>query len=230
MGRYFEALIETVFLSRSDIEALHTNVPVRDGKTTKGEFDLLYKQDGKWRHLEMTIKFYLGVGNRSDAFNWHGPALRDNLGRKLDRMVRHQLTLPDTVAGRATLQALNINSIESEPLVLGRLFHPYADWQQQKPQTPKMIAPDHTSGWWLYAEDMDNLSFGPDIYWQALRKADWLAPASSLNSQRHPQPDFFNISQPMQFAALDASDDGTFHELSRGFVVPVGWGPQSKAG
>jgi len=229
LGRYFEALIETVFLSCPEIESLHTNIPVRDGQTTKGEFDLLYKYDGAWRHLEMAIKFYLGAGDPLNAFDWHGPAQRDTLGRKLQRMSHHQLTLPDTDAGRATLQSLHIDHVKGESLVLGRLFYPYAFWQQQKTQAPQGIAPDHAKGWWVRSEDMPVLSLNSGIYWQALTKPDWLAPASGMNSQKKPQSDFFNVTHPTQFAVLSRSGTGVFQEISRGFVVPAEWGRQSMA-
>ncbi len=113
---------------------------VTEGKTTRGEFDLLYKKGGNWHHLELAVKFYLGVSDRTSAFNWHGPALRDNLGLKCARMSNHQLTLPKTDAGKNVLHDLSIGVVESEALILGRLFHSFSDWQASSFEITKNIS------------------------------------------------------------------------------------------
>ncbi len=224
LGRYFEALIKTVFTLAPDIEAAHFNVPVRDGGATKGEFDVLYKWNGTWHHLEMAIKYYIGVGDRTDPYNWHGPALRDNLGRKWHHMMSRQLTLADTKAAQQVLEELGIAELVREPLLLGRLFHPLDDWKNNHFTAPQGISDSHCKGWWMGASDPGKAPITCGTHWKQLEKAEWLSPVCGVWNGTASKPSLSGLECPTQFAVLKPQTKGEKTETSRGFVVPDDWG------
>lgn len=221
LGRYFERLVGCVFKHCPEIEAAHFNVPVREGVLTKGEFDLLYKWKGVWHHIEMATKFYLGQGDLSNVNNWHGPALRDNLGRKWRHMKTHQLVLPETSAGQRVLSALGIDCVVSEPLILGRLFHPYDIWVSDQLRVPEEVADTHSNGWWIRTSAISKLQ---GQAWCRLTKPDWLSPVIGNLVQQTSEPDISNLDRPIQFAVLESSQKDDIKEINRGFIVPDTWG------
>lgn len=221
LGHYFEALVQTVFSLSPEIDEWHANVQIFDGKLTKGEFDLLYKRGDFWGHLELAIKFYIGVGDLRDANNWHGPALRDNLGRKCRRLNEHQLRMPSTVAGREVLSGLGISEIKSEALVLGRLFHPRDNWNSAASASPPGISEDHPRGWWSFAA---NTPIGKGEHWYELSKPEWMAGRNQLSDGIPKTPDFVANVRPKMYAVCRKQNE-SFVEISRGFVVPDTWGP-----
>ena len=224
LGRYFELLIGILFTLSPEIEASHSNVVVREGKTTRGEFDLLYKKGGNWYHLEMAVKFYLGVSDRTSAFNWHGPALRDNLGHKWERMSGHQLTLPKTDSGKNVLHGLSIGVVESEALILGRLFHSFSDWQANSFKTTQNISKNHANGWWIHARDAATFANTHPKHWLPLMKHQWLA--QQKMHERLSKPNFKDLKHPQMYAIFEQIQQNQFQEIHRGFVVPDCWGPK----
>jgi len=223
LGHYFEALVQTLFSLSPEIEEWHPNLQVFEGKSTTGEFDLLYKRQGHWWHLELAIKYYIGFDDLTDADNWHGPALRDNLGRKLRRLKHHQLVLPQTSAGQLALSHLGIADITSEALVFGQLFHPLANWEQALFVKPHEIVANHPIGWWSFAQ---NTPAFDDRIWIELPKSDWLSGATGKRVTFEGAPDFSAIERPKMYAVCRDAD-GEIVETSRGFVVPNTWGPVS---
>lgn len=221
LGRYFETLIGTVLSVSPDIEEAHFNVPVREGGSTKGEFDVLYKRQGTWHHLEMAIKYYIGVGDRTDPYNWHGPALRDNLGRKWHHMMSRQLRLADTRAAQHVLDKFDISELIREPMIMGRLFHPYHDWENSCFSVPAGISESHSKGWWTRSSESIVTSA---TCWKQLSKAEWLSSASGLLNDSFSEPSLVDPEHPTQFAVLEPSTAAEFKETCRGFIVPDDWG------
>ncbi len=222
LGRYFEILISTLFYISHEIELTYTNVTVRKEKTTTGEFDLLYKKDGYWYHLELAIKFYLGRMDQTSEFNWHGPAMRDTLGRKRAQMNNQQLKLPKTNAGIEVLKNLSINSLKSEALMLGRLFYPYADWVSNLLVAPSNTSINHANGWCMYETAVCSLSEGNHFFYLPLMKYDWMAKTKihSLPSK----PNFNDIKEPKMVAVYKRGEKNKIFEIQRGFIVPNNWG------
>ncbi len=219
LGRYVEILVYTVLSLADDIEDLKANIQVFDGTATRGEFDLLYKRGGNWWHMELAVKFYLGVGNCADPFNWHGPARRDTLGRKLARMNDHQLLLAQTTTGRLTLKQFGIAEVTSQALVFGRLFHPHFVWKAGSFCVPALIAANHPKGWWSEARAMPS---NGRVQWRELVKSDWLAAASRDGPGPCRNPEFCKLTRPTQYSAF-AETVGQGQERHRVFVVPDGW-------
>lgn len=226
LGRYFETLVQTVLSHSPQVATLHPNVIIQDGKRTCGELDLLYQCSGRWVHLELAVKFYIGLDNRRDPFQWHGPAARDTLGRKLKKLLDHQLRLPETDAGTKALTSLNIGDVHSEALVMGMLFHPFASWQRQIFTAPDLIAKNHPAGWWLPIRDLNQLPEAPEILWRVLSKPQWLSAAEAAHEEllgREDLSKYLNEVLPGRPVMLAAIVDGTVSH--RGFVVPDDWPP-----
>lgn len=224
LGRYFEALVQTIISLAPEVEKTHPNVVIMEGKRTCGEIDLLYKRDGIWIHLELAVKFYIGLENRIDPFQWHGPAARDTLGRKLGRLKDHQLQLPKTNAGQIALENLNIESVKSEALIMGRLFHPFTGWQQGSLVVPVIISKTHPASWWLQSQEMSHLCENLDTFWNILSKPSWLAPLEVPLRETLTGQDLlaFLRSSPLLHPIIVAAlKDGI--ECHRGFIVPDDW-------
>lgn len=222
LGRYFEALVQVALRHCPEIDCLHANIPIRDGGRTFGEFDLLYKRGDQWVHLEMAVKFYLGVGDLLNPDNWHGPALRDNLGRKWRHMTGRQLVLSDQPEARTVLRSMGIEAVQPEPMILGRLFHPLDQWLDGKRNAPEWISESHESGWWCRESERPDFSDGA---LRQLTKPEWLAPAIG-NAEYivdHVNPKA--LERPYQFALMDRLQGKEAQEKSRGFIVPNAWGP-----
>lgn len=226
LGRYFEALVHAVLSLTPRVSSFHPNVVIHDGKRTRGELDVLYRCDGCWVHLELAVKFYLGLDNRLDPFQWCGPAARDTLGRKLARLYDHQLRLPQTDAGKTVLAQFDVDTLHSEALVMGMLFHPVTQWLAGEMDVPAMVSEKHPAGWWLRVADLNTLREMPGTSWQILRKPKWLSPTvptledySDLDNVFEDRENY-PLTRPVMVAALI---DGT--ECHRGFVVPDNWPP-----
>ena len=226
LGRYFEALVQMIITLSSEVESCHHNVAIHDGTRTCGELDTLYKISGRWVHLELAVKFYIGVGDRSDPHQWYGPAARETLAKKLKRLTEHQLILPRTKAGVSALDRLNIAGVHSEALVMGRLFHPILNWQENDLIRPAEISQNHSKGWWCTATETEVFTEVSDVKWRVLDKPDWLSP----DNMAIPKTEL-NISLPTALEEAGLTRPlmitGTLNgvELHRGFVVPDYWAP-----
>lgn len=224
LGRYFEILVGTLFSISPEIECTHKNLVVRDGKTTLGEFDLLYKKGGHWYHLELAIKFYLGTSDQTSGFNWYGPALRDTLGRKWARINDHQLKLSKSNAASEVLRNLLINNVKSEALMLGRLFYPFTNWISKSLISPSNVSRYHANGWWMHSSDVCSFFKSNDFHCLSLMKYDWMA-----NAEMHSPPSKYNfkdIKHPEMVAIFKQGKQSKFYEIQRGFIVPDDWGPK----
>jgi hypothetical protein len=226
LGRYFEALVQTIISCSPDVKHCHRNVLIHDGNRTRGELDLVYEYAGQWIHLELAVKYYLGTGDLSNPFQWYGPAARDTLGRKLGRLFDHQLCLPATTYGRAVLDSLEIDAVHSEPLVMGMLFHPFEAWKASAIITPDTIAADHPVGWWLRSSDAEELGDIDEWKVQALSKPEWLSSPKQGQSILQPLKELLcqlkdkTLNFPVMLLSIDGG--GNRH---RGFIVPDEWSP-----
>lgn len=226
IGRYFESLVALLLDDQPDITALHHNIAVRDGKQTVGEFDILFSQPPFFFHWELSVKFYLGTGDRTKLHNWYGPMARDRFDIKLDKLATKQLRLSQTAAGQDCLHNLGIKTVFAHELVKGRLFHPFDDWQSGLFTKPPGVNPLHDKGWWLYHNQVDKLQAHTHCHWVILDKVNWLAPINNPDTMLNQGQlmDFctnhFNeANRPLAVAAIN--NDG--QEIHRGFIQPNHW-------
>jgi hypothetical protein len=130
LGLYFEQLWHFWLRYDPTLELIAHNLPVRAGQRTVGEFDCLYlcRQSGRCFHLELAVKFYLGLrgggrnGSCSDAAAWLGPGCNDRLDWKIDRLLHHQAQLSRHPAAVTLLGDLGIRGPAREVEVKGYLF------------------------------------------------------------------------------------------------------------
>lgn len=183
LGHYFEALVEFYLLNCPDsgVTDLQRNVALRknaaDGKgvNTIGELDFLFHQQGRKKHLEVAVKFYLGIELNQERL-WLGPNSKDRLDKKWWRMVSHQLPLA---------QQFQVREADSQYWLKGILFEP---WHSH----PKYIKAgrDH-SFHWLTAENAAFYFAEHPGDWLWLPKAHWLGATASaartLPSEAVPQ-------------------------------------------
>ncbi len=221
LGRHFEQTLQAWMRAADDIELLESNLQVRDGKTTVGEFDFIVRYRGEVEHWEAAIKFYLGVGHRKAESDFFGPNTADRLDIKLARLRDHQLKLASHPAAKPLLEEKGLEVVRSRCLIKGRLFHPWGESEV----SPPGINPEHETGWWMRDVDFREQFGGSDARFAYLPKSLWLAPLVSED-----------IGTPLSFTEIDEiltaprAEQATHiaivderGELSRGFVVNQQW-------
>jgi hypothetical protein len=176
LGLVFESFWHFFLLQDPDTELVAHNIPVRTGKVTLGEFDLIYycRKSNRHVHLELAVKFFLGIPNKNkapDFDQWFGPNRADRLDRKLARLTQHQLPLAYTEAGRAVINQLGIDCIDQELQVSGILFHANIENIQNPP-----LNPNHQCGDWLStsAFQLAQSKSGKQDSWRYIEKPSWL--------------------------------------------------------
>ena len=226
IGRYFERLYGYWLSQIADIENMHQNVTIQGPNGTLGELDVVFQSQGVSYHWELALKYYLGVGDLSDAANWHGPRGRDRLDKKLAKLVDKQLRLPEKAAVRQHLATLGIGEISSHAVVKGYLFYPFTEWRALTAPRPNGIHPSHDRGWWLTLAQLDDALAMPASGWRILAKPDWIGPCTGpaeLSVDRLREVLTAQVSQRGSTMIAAIGVDG--RELSRGFIVPNDWDP-----
>ena len=157
LGIYYEYLWHFLLSRHPGPDLLAHNLQVsriNNGvKKTLGEYDLIYRCNGKLYHRELAVKFYLGVpltsASESPWQHWVGPGLKDRLDRKMHRLLEHQIRLSDTPEGGQALSQFGSDRVQKEVLIQGCLFYPmFAHCP-----APVDINPDHRRGYWLTIND-----------------------------------------------------------------------------
>lgn len=93
LGIYAERLLAFFFKDSPQINLITHNLQVIRNGETLGEIDFIIEWKGELYHIELAIKYYLGVDDLSEFKNWIGPSGNDNLAKKLDKVLTHQLAL-----------------------------------------------------------------------------------------------------------------------------------------
>lgn len=177
LGHYFEDLV-AYYLTHSPssgISTLRRNLPLRKtlakgkGIETVGELDFLLEQDGQLQHLEVAVKFYLGMGEEP-LRQWVGPNSKDRLDIKWRRMIHHQLPLAQRFS--------EYEGIDSRYWLKGILFQPWRDLAVDgQPQFD-----------WLHISDAEEYFGRYDGHWQWLQKCHWLGAFSEGQLTLRTQP------------------------------------------
>jgi hypothetical protein len=175
LGNYFETLWRFWLSNNPRYRLLFANLPLRSGSRTLGEFDFLVKDNetGKTLHWEIAVKFYLGVADTSQPANWLGPAQRDRLDIKTNRLLNHQSRLCHHPQAVQLFEQLGIQVDETWLILKGRLFYP-ADVSANKPNG---AYPGHLRGFWI---DQRSLSSLQASLWLPLERHQWLAPLARI--------------------------------------------------
>ncbi|MBA1264751.1 DUF1853 family protein [Stutzerimonas stutzeri] len=233
LGLYYERLWQFALSQAPDIELLGANLPIRQDGQTLGELDLIFRDAEGVHHLELAVKFYLGLenGDRSRHDHWLGPGSHDRLSLKLQRLCAHQLQLCSTPCARSILSELTCCAIDSAFWLGGYLFQPCGEVRV----SPVGANTTHLSGRWLRQRDWPDFARNhpqrdQETRWQPLPRHAWLAPAQLESAAVWQPSDFDNWvnttptrSQPWLLVRLEANAEAYWTERERLFLVPDNW-------
>jgi uncharacterized protein len=233
LGLYFESLWRFYLEQHPDWTVLAHNLQVQnleeEGRTL-GAFDFLCARGDEFWHLELAVKFYLGLpgtGEMSQWNQWLGPNANDRLDIKLGRLTSHQLPLSQSPRGRSMLsQLVGREAPWRRSLILkGYFFYPGGSL---------LSAPNHASvhhlrgSWWHLERFLPQLDSG---HWISLRRKEWLSFAQ-LGACDEPMTGQVmgkllnkavgEAGRPVLLAKMQQRGQG-WHEQERIFVVPDYW-------
>lgn len=175
MGRYFEQLLFYIINRDPHYEILAENRQLFEGKITIGELDLIIrnKESGALEHWEIALKFYLQVENNPAAVHMLGPSTKDNLQKKLLKLMEAQLPLSQ----KPEIQA-EFPSVQAKLFVKGVFFYPW-----QKPAClSDGVNPQHLQGFWLKLAELESIeNYG--THWQLKIKPAWIGGETYSQSQ-----------------------------------------------
>ncbi|MFT5722338.1 MAG: hypothetical protein ACI9W6_002664 [Motiliproteus sp.] len=190
LGIYVETLIEFTLAQHLRPERHLYALAVRQQRITLGEYDFLFRPRGEaaLRHLEICIKFYLGIPQPQGGAYWVGLNRDDQLLKKHDKMQQRQLRLSQHPAARRQLQALGEQVGPCHGLMLGRLFYPFT---QPATSPPPGVQKRHLRGWWLRHSEQQQLTakqasalLASPVLLVPLRRHHWLAPLTPADAER----------------------------------------------
>ncbi len=202
LGIYVETLVEFTLAQHLKPARLLYALAVRRQGITLGEYDFLFRRKGEaaLRHLEICIKFYLGIPQQHGKGYWVGLNRNDRLIEKHDKMRYRQLRLSQHPTARQQLQELGEQVGYCHGLMLGRLFYPLAQQTLGPTLNPTLSPPQgalrgHLRGWWLrqseqhrlIAEEHSKHLASPvlsPVILVPLQRRHWLAPLAPLEAQQ----------------------------------------------
>lgn len=224
LGRYFERLLGFYFTHAPglDVALLASNVKVPGQlptQTTLGELDFVLQQGNTVMHLEVAVKFYLGLPGNA-GWQWLGPNARDQFAAKLARLCQHQLPVSANSAeygSRITERAF---------LLQGALFFPWAVQPDAEafadlPCTvhASVLNPcnNHSEAahQWLYARQLPDFIAQHGSRYRHLAKHEWLSGYSNR------VPTWLAQQTPIIRPQMYCADGVT--PLRRLMVVPNHW-------
>lgn len=231
LGLYFERLWHFFLREDPEVELVAHNVPVYDGGRTLGEFDCLYfcKRRNTHVHLELAVKFYLGVPGEPAGRQWLGPNTRDRLDLKLTHLLEQQITLADRSAAQTQLESLGLPAPAREVALRGYLFQPVGE---TLPPPPGYNPQKPFATWYTTTQLRERAATRDGTGFRLLERLAWLAPRRAAvgdcivaeNLEESVRARFAQRPAPLLVAALDAAGE----ERERFFVVPPRW-PASSA-
>ncbi len=170
LGAYFESLWMFYFAHSPHYRLLQRNLQVVAAGRTLGELDCIVEEraSGRRLHIELAVKFYLGVADTGALHNWHGANSNDRLDHKMQALLRHQSVLSRQPEVAGILRDRGIEVDDCAVILKGRLFYP-----PQGGQAPRDSHPGHLRGCWLHYRGFDCM---PGHRYAPLRRGDWLAP------------------------------------------------------
>jgi hypothetical protein len=178
LGHYHEALWEFFIQSNPQYNLIAKNVQVFKNNQTLGEFDFLLQDRAHKNvfHLEVATKYYLEHVLDGQTY-WIGPNLRDRFDLKAEHLIRHQIQLGKTPAGRKTLKELGITNYRKVISIGGMLFS-----HSTHPHHISHTAPEHRRAKHMTLAEYQNTK--DNEQWLILPKHDWLAPLLLKEGER----------------------------------------------
>ena len=229
LGLYYERLWQFALCQAPDIDLLVANLPIRQDGHTLGELDLILRDAEGVHHLELAVKFYLGLddGDRTRHDHWLGPGSHDRLDIKLRRLCEHQLQLSSSPHARSLLCELTCCEINSALWLGGYLFQPWPSGCEP----PAGADSSHLYGKWLRHCDWRGFAdSNHDAHWQPLPRHAWLSSARLASSEIWQPADFDSWvadadsqRQAKLLVRLEPDMNNFWLERERLFLVPDAW-------
>lgn len=197
LGFYYQWLWQQLIIHHPDYSLIGEEIQLQWQQQTVGAIDFLVhnRRSDEIEHWEVAIKFYLSFQHQ-----WPGPNANDNLDKKINRMIDHQLQLTDHPA----FKHLNDHYPSQRRLIMqGRLFNA---WPNSQSGSDMPINPTGFKGHWCYCSQATALEL------KVLEKRQWIAPP--LFSQLITFLNIAEIKVPTQ--ALDSNNQVWF-------IVPDHW-------
>jgi len=203
IGKRFECFVRFWLEISPNFELLDCNVVLQSEKQTLGEADFFIRNlnNNKIIHLEVSVKFYLGINDLSHMHNWYGTSLRDRLDIKFKRLVNHQTQLAQKFPERMPYPI-----DEAWCLFKGRMFYPE---QQQDRQA--FFAEDCPYGTWHIVGEQSYPK-----HFIALSKPQWLTEITDYQGELESPPNTLDYSCCMAEIQAD-------NEINRRFFLPKGF-------
>lgn len=211
LGHYFEALVQALFTTSPDYRILASNCIIRGATRTLGELDLLLEdhRQGRILHLELALKFYLLIPSEAGIApdcRWIGSGFKDFMTVKSQRMMSHQLTLPERAVRAGAWPGHLPVPDHSLGWVTGRGFVPF---DNEDPDLPRpLIAPNALIRPWL----TETRAREEGLSGRWINKSQWLSQhPGPEEARKHPAPAQWLGRLPCE------SQDGHW------FIVPDDW-------
>jgi hypothetical protein len=225
MGKYFEQLLFYILDKDPRFAVLLTNHQIIEYKTTIGELDIILKdlQLNTVEHWEICLKFYLQSEPSLEQRLMLGPGAKDNMKRKIDKLIGHQMQLSKHPSISALVETENI---ESKLFMKGHCFYHL----NNTATLPTDSNPNHEKGWWCHLSEIDTM-ISQDLHWCVLEKPDWIGVHQTnddvLALSTNEIKTFLNKSisenaKPIFLAGMTKTATGWI-ENTRGFVVDNNW-------
>ena len=172
LGKRMERFFRFYVTHYSEERIIAHNEQIISEKRTLGELDFLLKNEntGQVSHVELVYKFYLYDPEiPAEAERWTGPNHRDNLSRKLDRLLKKQFPLLHREETRPLLDRLGIKAenVEQKICFKANFFLP---WDHPSNRDDASFAT--AQGRWLHAGEFDKSKFGSAQFFSP-KKPDW---------------------------------------------------------
>ncbi|HCW95968.1 DUF1853 family protein [Pseudomonas sp. S5(2021)] len=226
LGLYYERLWQFALLNAPGVELLAANLPVRQAGHTLGELDLLLRDAEGVFHLELAVKFYLGLAGDGQAHDrWLGPDSQDRLDLKIAHLCQHQLPLGSAAPTRELLAEITREEVHSRFWLGGYLFRPWPDGGPG----PRGAHPGHLVGRWLHRSAWPRFcEQQPSPLWRPLPRANWLAPARLTAEELLPEREaeawlHDPESHARMLVRLAPDSQGAWREQERLFLVADDW-------
>ncbi|MEH6473183.1 MAG: DUF1853 family protein [Halopseudomonas sp.] len=231
LGIYFETLFGFALTHYLKPAKNFYALAVRHRNRTVGEYDFLVRLQGEpaLRHVEVSIKFYLGLPTADDHACWTGLNRNDRLTDKRDKMLYQQLRLSRQTAARQQLADLGEQIGPCHGVMMGRLFYPFA---KPRLDPPTGAQSNHLRGWWIRQSELKQLIATADrrqaiasaTLLVPLQRRQWLAPLSPLEAEQlaSARQAMTETDQPGMRARLINTPRG-WREHDRGIVVEDKW-------
>nr|WP_064602609.1 DUF1853 family protein [Photobacterium sp. J15] len=188
LGFYYQWLWKQLIKAHPDYELVAEEIQLQWQKQTVGAIDFLVRNlmSGELEHWEVAIKFYLAYQR-----SWPGPNAKDNLDKKIQRMLDHQLRLCEHPAYQSQLAERYGQPTKKRLIMQGRLFYPvHNNAYGSSPGSDIQLNPKAFTGLWGYRSETKELPL------KCIGKENWISPPAyhALEMTQLPAP----ISTPVQ--------------------------------